>query len=76
MEAKKQPQRNNRRETMLYFIEQAIPDQIERTIFELNKNLRYYLQRHPDPRIHYYTFNHSDYLTQLEKVRLLMNNIR
>jgi hypothetical protein len=42
------------RETRLYFIEQEITDQIERSIFELDKNLHYYLQRHPDPRIRYH----------------------
>jgi hypothetical protein len=63
---------NKRRETRLYFIEQEITDQINRSIFELDKNLHYYLQRHPDPRIRYHQINMTNYRKALNDAKMLM----
>jgi hypothetical protein len=63
---------NKGRETRLYFKEQQITDQIERSIFELDKNLHYYLQRHPDPRIRYHKINMRNYRETLDDAKMLM----
>jgi hypothetical protein len=63
---------NKRRETRIYMMEQNIAAQIERSIFELNKNLHYYLQRHPDPRIRYHNINMQDYRMALDDAKHLM----
>lgn len=39
------------KENRFYFSEKTVEEQINRTIFELTKNLSYYLQRHPKRRI-------------------------
>ncbi len=33
--------------SLLFFAEQTIPEQIDRALFELNKNIDWYLHRHP-----------------------------
>jgi hypothetical protein len=42
---------SNPTESRIYFPEQTVEAQIDRTIFELTRNLPYYLQRHRNPRI-------------------------
>ena len=42
---------NGAKVNRLYFIENNAKEQIERTAFELEKNLNYYLERNIDPRI-------------------------
>jgi hypothetical protein len=63
---------NKRRETRIYMMEQDITAQIERSVFELDKNLHYYLQRHPDPRIRYHNINMQDYRKVLDDAKQLM----
>jgi len=42
---------NGSKEDRIFFIENRASEQIERTVFELNTNLNYYLQRNKDHRI-------------------------
>ena len=35
----------------MYYFEETVEAQIDRTVFELCRNLEYYLQRHPQARI-------------------------
>jgi hypothetical protein len=63
---------NKRRETRIFMMEQDIAAQIERSIFELDKNLHYYLQRHPDPRIRYHNINMQDFRKALDDAKQLM----
>ena len=46
-------------EERLYFYERTIEDQVERSIFEIQKNAAYHLQRNYDPRITFFKLDPS-----------------
>ena len=60
-------------EERLYFYEKTIENQVERSIFEIQKNAAYHLQRNHDPRITFFKLDlpHLEAVCREAKVKML-----
>jgi len=62
----------NRRHNRLYFVEKSPEEQIERSLFELRRNLLFYLQRNRRSKIRHFEFDPKNIADVSQKMKAKM----